>query len=115
LQLHFHGPLPETAEAVPTLHRPVVGLLLKLSPFAGPQAPLTVTGPAELTGSDELPVVPLLEALPELDDAPELVPFEPEELELPEPDCFCSICWICRSSCWIICLSCCKSCCSICP
>lgn len=41
LQLQSHGPLPLTEEAMPALHRPVVGLLLKLSPFADPHVPLT--------------------------------------------------------------------------
>lgn len=92
-QLQPHGPLPLTEEAVPALHKPVVGLLLRLSPFADPQVPLTGF---ERLGSapDELPVVPLLEL-----DPPEL---NPDELEL--PGCFCSICSIC-SICWICCSS----------
>jgi hypothetical protein len=89
-QLQSHGPLPLTEEVVPALHRPVVGLLLRLSPFADPHAPLTGFGGSEIP--DELLVAPPLE-LPEL-EPPEL---DPDELEL--PGCFCSICWICCSSC----------------
>jgi hypothetical protein len=40
-QLQFHGPFPETLEALPALQRFDRGALRKLSPFAEPQAPLT--------------------------------------------------------------------------
>jgi hypothetical protein len=40
-QLHDHGPLPLTADAVPGLQRLVVGALAKLPPFEEPHAPLT--------------------------------------------------------------------------
>ena len=39
-QLHVHGPLPLTLLAVPTLHNPLVGALLKLCPLALPHTPL---------------------------------------------------------------------------
>src|SRR5689334_19885598 len=45
-QLHSHGPVPLTPEAVPELHRPVVGALLTATPLAGPQTPLIARGPA---------------------------------------------------------------------
>jgi hypothetical protein len=41
-QLHFQGPLspPLTAEAVPAPHKPVLGMIVRLAPFALPQRPL---------------------------------------------------------------------------
>src|SRR5580658_1118609 len=36
---HAHGPEPETAEAVPVLHRPLVGAVETAVPFAVPHAP----------------------------------------------------------------------------
>jgi hypothetical protein len=41
-QLHFQGPLspPLTAEAVPALHKPVLGMIVRLAPLALPQRPL---------------------------------------------------------------------------
>ena len=43
-QLHDHGPLPLTAEAVPALQRLAVGALVRLAPFEEPHAPLTEDG-----------------------------------------------------------------------
>src|ERR1700722_2204633 len=40
-QLHAHGPLPLTAEAVPEEHRLVVGALVSVSPLDEPHLPLT--------------------------------------------------------------------------
>ena len=40
-QLHDHGPLPVTADAVPALQRLVVGALVRSAPFEEPHAPLT--------------------------------------------------------------------------
>jgi hypothetical protein len=40
-QLQLHGPEPLTAEAVPALHRLVVGAVEVGTPFAEPQEPLT--------------------------------------------------------------------------
>jgi hypothetical protein len=37
--------LPVTAEAVPALHKPVLGATVAVVPFAGPQAPFTGAGP----------------------------------------------------------------------
>jgi hypothetical protein len=59
-QFQFHGPMPATAEAVPVVHRLVVGLLLRLSPFDDPHAPLTVTGLRDAVHCAVLP--PLLPA-----------------------------------------------------
>jgi hypothetical protein len=42
-QLHIHGPVPLTTEAVPEVHKPDVGALDWLLPLAGPHAPLTAT------------------------------------------------------------------------
>jgi hypothetical protein len=39
---HAHGPEPETAEAVPVLHRPLVGAVATAVPFAAPHAPFCV-------------------------------------------------------------------------
>jgi hypothetical protein len=43
-QLHVHGPLPLTADAVPALQRLVVGAVLTATPFAGPHCPFTGGG-----------------------------------------------------------------------
>src|SRR3954447_15193265 len=43
MQLQVHGPIPVTMEAVPVLHRLVVGALVRVTPLAPPQAPYTVT------------------------------------------------------------------------
>jgi hypothetical protein len=40
-QLHCHGPLPATVEAVPAEQRLVVGVVLTATPFAAPHEPLT--------------------------------------------------------------------------
>jgi hypothetical protein len=40
-QLHVYGPVPVTAEAVPTVHRLAVGFALTVAPLLEPQAPLT--------------------------------------------------------------------------
>ena len=40
VQVHDHGPVPVTDEAVPVVQSPVVGLDVKLAPFDGPQTPL---------------------------------------------------------------------------
>jgi hypothetical protein len=41
LQVHVHGPLPLTAEAVPVSQRLDVGALLTATPLGLPQAPFT--------------------------------------------------------------------------
>ena len=41
LQDQLHGPLPPTAEALPLLHKPVVGALDAAAPEAAPHEPLT--------------------------------------------------------------------------
>jgi hypothetical protein len=43
-QLHFHGPIPVTADAVPAVHRLLVGGLPNVAPLDEPHAPLTATG-----------------------------------------------------------------------
>jgi hypothetical protein len=40
-QVHAHGPLPLTVDAVPALQRGAVGALVRLPPFEGPHAPVT--------------------------------------------------------------------------
>jgi hypothetical protein len=55
--VHVHGPLPVTVEAVPALHRLVVGAVLVVSPFADPHTPLTAE---EDSGAEQLAVVPPL-------------------------------------------------------
>src|ERR1700743_2230357 len=45
-QLHFQGPLPLTAEAVPAEQRLLVGAVLSACPFTAPQAPLVAVPPA---------------------------------------------------------------------
>src|SRR5262245_31912937 len=40
-QLQVHGPLPLTAEGVPTAHRLVVGAEVRVWPFDEPQTPFT--------------------------------------------------------------------------
>ncbi|MCB2050565.1 MAG: hypothetical protein KDE63_03960 [Novosphingobium sp.] len=42
LQLQFHGPVPDTADAVPVEQRLEVGALETVVPLAEPQTPLTV-------------------------------------------------------------------------
>jgi hypothetical protein len=48
-QVHDHGPEPVTDEAVPVLHRLVVGAVLTVVPFADPHAPFTALGTMMLT------------------------------------------------------------------
>jgi len=45
LQVHDHGPAPDTDEDVPALHKPVVGLLVRSAPFEAPHWPLTCRCP----------------------------------------------------------------------
>ena len=40
-QLHDHGPLPLTVEAVPAVQRLAVGAVLTVAPFEQPHAPFT--------------------------------------------------------------------------
>ena len=89
-QFQFHGPVPVTDEAVPVVHKLVVGLLLRLSPFDEQHAPLMIVVPLD----DPLPEdEPLLEVDPELDpdELPVLDPLlelalTPLELLLEPPD-----------------------------
>ena len=46
-QLHDHGPLPLTVDAVPVLQRFAVGALARLALFEDPHAPLTLEVPLE--------------------------------------------------------------------
>jgi hypothetical protein len=55
VQLHDHGPLPLTAEAVPAVQRFAVGLALTVAPFEEPQAPLTAV---EASLSEHVAVLP---------------------------------------------------------
>jgi hypothetical protein len=57
-QLHVHGPLPLTAEAVPVLHRLVVGADARVMPLDEPQTPFTGDG---LSCAEHEAVVPPLE------------------------------------------------------
>jgi hypothetical protein len=43
-QLHDHGPLPLTVDAVPVVQRFAVGALVRLPLFDEPHAPLTAVG-----------------------------------------------------------------------
>jgi hypothetical protein len=65
-QVQFQGPLPLSTEAVPVLHRPVVGGLATLVPFAAPHCPFTGTS----TGAEHDALAP---------------PFDPAELQLHGP------------------------------
>jgi hypothetical protein len=56
-QVHSHGPLPFTADAVPTEHSPVAGAALSDAPFADPHTPL-VSACARF--AEHCAVVPLL-------------------------------------------------------
>lgn len=47
---HVHGPVPDTAVAVPAEQRFVVGAVLTVEPFEGPQAPFTAAGGAPPAG-----------------------------------------------------------------
>jgi hypothetical protein len=66
VQLHDHGPEPVTDEAVPVLHKPVVGVLVRSAPFDAPHAPFV------LRSAEQLAVVP---------------PYDPAQLQFhgPEP------------------------------
>lgn len=44
-QVQPHGPLPATAEAVPALHRLVIGALVRSAPFEAPHTPFTAVTP----------------------------------------------------------------------
>jgi len=55
-QVQFHGPTPPTWEAVPALHRFVVGALEASVSLAGPQEPLTIT--RSLQEVDDPPLLP---------------------------------------------------------
>ena len=56
-QLHDHGPLPLTVEAVPAVQRFAVGAVLTVAPFELPHAPFT--GCAEATFvAEQVAVVP---------------------------------------------------------
>jgi hypothetical protein len=50
-QLHDHGPLPLTLDAVPALQRFAVGALVRSAPFEEPHAPSTAAPPLEATVS----------------------------------------------------------------
>lgn len=39
--VHVQGPVPETADVVPAVHKFVVGLLVRLAPLDEPHAPFT--------------------------------------------------------------------------
>ena len=41
LQVHDHGPVPDTPLAVPAVQRLVVGAAVNICPFDEPQTPLT--------------------------------------------------------------------------
>ena len=56
-QLHDHGALPLIDDAVPVLHKLVVGALVMLVPLDVPQLPLTLAGAAGVTGAAEDGVV----------------------------------------------------------
>lgn len=44
-QLQRHGPLPDTADAVPAAHKFVAGALFRVAPLEEPHAPLTEAPP----------------------------------------------------------------------
>jgi hypothetical protein len=46
-QLHDHGPVPLTVDAVPAVQRLVVGLVPTVNPFDEPHTPLTALGDVE--------------------------------------------------------------------
>jgi hypothetical protein len=66
-QDQFHGPLPVTAEAVPALHRLVVGALLTALPLAVPHTPFTAE---EATVAEQLAGVPPLLPAQDQDHGP---------------------------------------------
>jgi hypothetical protein len=57
-QLHDHGPLPLTAEAVPVVQRFAVGLALTVAPFEEPHAPATAGVEVEASLSEHDAVLP---------------------------------------------------------
>ena len=57
IQLHDHGPEPETEEAVPLEQRLFEGAELRVVPLEEPQAPLTAVGAATLKETDALPEI----------------------------------------------------------
>jgi len=67
-QLQLHGPVPETVEAVPVLHRLVVGADGRVMPLEEPQAPFTGGG---LSCAEQVAVVPPLEPEQLQDQGPE--------------------------------------------
>ena len=78
-QVQFHGPLPETEDAVPALQRFELGALVKLCPFDEPQVPLTsrLAEQFALVPPFDPPQVQLHGPLPETEDAvPALQRFE---------------------------------------
>src|SRR6185437_2664227 len=62
MQVHDHGPVPLTVEAVPALQRVGVGLVLVVAPYALPQTPLTGVADAVLVAEQVAVVPPLLPA-----------------------------------------------------
>ena len=75
-QVHDHGPLPLTADAVPVEQRFAVGLALTVAPFEEPHAPFTGGLEAIFVAEQVAVVPPLLPAqlhahgpLPPTDDA----------------------------------------------
>ncbi len=71
--IQFHGPLPETAEAVPAPHRFEVGAALAATPFAEPHSPFVAPPPGWWPTVPPVPPVP-----------PEPVPPVPAGALLPE-------------------------------
>jgi hypothetical protein len=53
-QLHFHGPLPLTADAVPAAQRLAVGALVSVAPLEEPHLPLTAAAPVSVKDAAEL-------------------------------------------------------------
>ena len=61
-QLHDHGPLPLTVDAVPALQRLAVGAALTVPPFEEPHAPFTGGAEATFVAEQVAVVPPLLPA-----------------------------------------------------
>jgi hypothetical protein len=61
-QLHDHGPLPLTVDAVPAVQRLAVGALVRLPPFEEPHAPFTGCAEATFFAEQAAVVPPLLPA-----------------------------------------------------
>jgi len=74
-QLHVHGPAPDTADAVPALHSPLVGFVGSISPFDAPQVPFTVVVKLAVTISSWVTVS--LQVVPR----PEHAPPHPEKVD----------------------------------